>query len=513
MGRNFATRISIILATATVVGTAWGASPTPGQQPPVNIAPPSVSGTAQVGSTLTGGSGSWSGKALKYAYQWLRCNSGGGSCGPIGGASVSSYAPVTVDVGSTLRVAVTAWNKNGSAVATSAATGAVASAPSPVPAPATPPSDDSLPTVSGVAQQGQTLTGSAGSWSGTSPLSYAYQWQRCGSGGGSCAPISGATGTSYVLGSTDVGSTTRLAVTATNSAGSATASSDATAVVTATSTTSSASPYWVEHLDGSYTQSFWYESGTSGGGSTSWVPGYSGQARRITLPGVSSAGSTYGQSLSFASTNAHVAYAGSGSCDSNCNGVKQDTWYRFRLHFASDYKPTPGTQNTLFEFHNDPTTVNDGKAHGGDPYSPWMGVSGNGGGSCSGSPLLCTAWGSGPYYLEFHNAGGNDWTSYGQPGNYDRYFQGPQLQLDHWYDIVAHYVWAADSTGIMQYWVDGTQVVNFSGPTLYLRTNGTWSYATCVGFYDYRLWANWGASVDFDEINVGPTADSIGFAP
>jgi len=93
------------------------------------------------------------------------------------------------------------------------------------------PANTSPPAISGSAQQGQTLTASQGSWSG-SPTSYAYQWSRCDSSGGACANISGATGTSYLLGSGDLGFTIRVLVTARNSAGSAAVSSAATAVVT-----------------------------------------------------------------------------------------------------------------------------------------------------------------------------------------------------------------------------------------------------------------------------------------
>ncbi len=91
----------------------------------------------------------------------------------------------------------------------------------------------SLPTISGVAQQGQTLVASPGTWSGTEPISYAYQWQRCGAAEGSvvsmfgavyfgqaylppaaCANISGATASNYVVTAADVGSTIRIEVTA-----------------------------------------------------------------------------------------------------------------------------------------------------------------------------------------------------------------------------------------------------------------------------------------------------------
>src|SRR5206468_1685230 len=98
------------------------------------------------------------------------------------------------------------------------------------------PSNSALPTLSGTAQQGQTLTAGSGTWSGTTPLSYAYQWSRCNSTGGSCALVSGATASSYLLGAADVGSTMRVSVTASNSAGSATANVW-TGVVAASSST------------------------------------------------------------------------------------------------------------------------------------------------------------------------------------------------------------------------------------------------------------------------------------
>ncbi len=103
----------------------------------------------------------------------------------------------------------------------------------PPPPPASLPLNIASPSISGTPQTGQTLTASAGSWS-EAPTSYAYQWQRCGAGGGECTAISGANTPSYAPGSSDVGSTLRVAVTASNSAGSsAPAISAQTAVVVA----------------------------------------------------------------------------------------------------------------------------------------------------------------------------------------------------------------------------------------------------------------------------------------
>jgi hypothetical protein len=93
----------------------------------------------------------------------------------------------------------------------------------------------SAPTISGSAVQGQTLTASPGVWSGSPPPTFAFQWQRCDSGGANCVNVVGATGSTYLLGAGDVGSTIVVVVTATNSVSSASAPSAATAVVAASS--------------------------------------------------------------------------------------------------------------------------------------------------------------------------------------------------------------------------------------------------------------------------------------
>jgi hypothetical protein len=76
---------------------------------PANTAPPSVSGSAQAGGTLTANKGSWSGTGpIDYGYQWQRCTSAG--CTNIPGATDQTYRVAAADGGAALRVVVLAGN-------------------------------------------------------------------------------------------------------------------------------------------------------------------------------------------------------------------------------------------------------------------------------------------------------------------------------------------------------------------------------------------------------------------
>jgi Ig domain of plant-specific actin-binding protein len=92
------------------------------------------------------------------------------------------------------------------------------------------PQNTAAPQVSGTAKEGSTLTASNGTWSNT-PTSFDYQWRRCSSDGRTCGDITGATKQAYDVTAADVGHTLRVAVTASNADGKATATSDATDVV------------------------------------------------------------------------------------------------------------------------------------------------------------------------------------------------------------------------------------------------------------------------------------------
>jgi len=102
-----------------------------------------------------------------------------------------------------------------------------------------PPRNASPPIVSGTTSIGQQLRSTTGVWSGTQPISYAYQWLLCDPAGATCVAITGVSSAIYVLVSSDVGHTLRSQVTASNPGGSVMAQSAQTAVVELTPSASS----------------------------------------------------------------------------------------------------------------------------------------------------------------------------------------------------------------------------------------------------------------------------------
>jgi hypothetical protein len=94
----------------------------------------------------------------------------------------------------------------------------------------TKPSNSALPTISGTFAAGQTLTATSGTWSGTTPITYYYQWALSNSKGG-FDPIPGATTSTYTLDSNDLGHSLFVQVKAQNAAGAAWADSKPTGVV------------------------------------------------------------------------------------------------------------------------------------------------------------------------------------------------------------------------------------------------------------------------------------------
>jgi hypothetical protein len=215
-------------ATSTSSSVVTAAPPPPPPVAPVNTALPLISGSAVQGQTLTASTGAWSGSPTSYAYQWQDCNALGEGCLGINGATTSTYKLLQSDVAGTVRVVLSATNSGGTGVASSSPSALVAAIPPPPP----PPVNSVLPVISGSVIEGQTLSGSSGTWSGA-PTSYAYQWLSCNALGEACVNAPGGTSLTFELTSANVGGTVRFSVTSSNPSGSTTATSTSSSVVTA----------------------------------------------------------------------------------------------------------------------------------------------------------------------------------------------------------------------------------------------------------------------------------------
>ncbi len=230
------------------VGGSWGSlelldanvgDATPDWQtvPPAGVSAPSISGgfAPQTGQLLSATNGSWNG-ALSggFTYQWRRCDSAGDSCADIGGATGSTYAVVSADVGHRLRIVVTASNAAGSTASSpSSATGVVTLA-----GVVNPPVNAAYPVISFGAGQtapfvGASISTSNGTWTGTFPIAFKYQWKWCDSATSSCFDIVGASSSFYTVPVAYYGKVLRVQVTATNSAASVAQNSEATPAVSA----------------------------------------------------------------------------------------------------------------------------------------------------------------------------------------------------------------------------------------------------------------------------------------
>ena len=156
---------------------------------------PTISGTAQVGQTLTASVSGISDPDgltnVSYTYQWIRND--GTDDADISGATSSTYTLANDDQGKTIKVKVSFTDDaDNDEELTSAATGTVAAQPNRA--------ASGTPTITGTAQVGKTLTASTTGITdadGLTSVSYSYQWIR--NDGTDDADISGATSTTYTL--------------------------------------------------------------------------------------------------------------------------------------------------------------------------------------------------------------------------------------------------------------------------------------------------------------------------
>ncbi len=189
---------SLAEATDVVVGSSATVSGIDAQlasAPITNTSPPTVTGDAVVGGTLTATTGSWQpGTGFSYEYEWLADDE------PIAGATGSQYQPGSADLGKAISVRVTA--SRGSeppAGATSAPTAPVAELVV---------VNQTAPGITGTAQVHSTLTATDGTWTPSTGLTFAYQWLVGG------VPVDGATLRTYTLRPADADQAVTVRVTA-----------------------------------------------------------------------------------------------------------------------------------------------------------------------------------------------------------------------------------------------------------------------------------------------------------
>jgi sugar lactone lactonase YvrE len=225
---DIASTLRVEVTAANAAGATVATSPPSAiieTEPTEERSSPSISGTPDVHNMLYANPGAWRGTETQISYQWESCNSSGTECAPVEGATEPEYDLAEGDIATTLRVRVGTVGRTASLTDVSS--------PTPVIGAGGTLASTSLPSISGTPQVGVGLTASAGGWSETQGVTYAYQWQSCDRFAGDCEDIEGATGPTYTPQAGAVASTLRALVTATDEHDSATQASDATAPVAA----------------------------------------------------------------------------------------------------------------------------------------------------------------------------------------------------------------------------------------------------------------------------------------
>ena len=176
-----------------------------------NSALPTISGTPEVGQTLTAADGTWSATPSQVYYLWqVSADSGETWSTAPGTNGQSTYTPTISDIGKTVRLKVRAGATGGLlTTAYAAATVAVAGPSAPV--------NDSAPAVT---LNGLFRLATSGAWTDTtSNITYTYQWQVSATGADESwvsATGPGNATAAYVTQAGDVGLYMRVMITAFN---------------------------------------------------------------------------------------------------------------------------------------------------------------------------------------------------------------------------------------------------------------------------------------------------------
>jgi len=391
------------------------------------------------------------------------------------------------------------------------------------------------PSISGRYVEGRTLTANEGTWRGPA-RTYTFQWLRCNSAGSMCSPITSASDQEYATTATDIGSTSRVVVIATNKNGSAIATSDATpriaaalsvqsytstsvSTTTTTTTTTTAAtttaptptstsiettttptttttpatttssaqisaPYFVGNFDT--------------GNLSQWPKLDDAQLSR-TPPGVQVVPSpVFGSSFAAkvvaldspdSSTSGDASFVEEDTYDGLSWQMQGDVWHRFQVllpsgsnpNFSGSFTVNPGWDMFL-EWHNPPCPSGCSGGYG----SSYVGVYRDNhlalqvAGGSGASPTLLMAKDSNP------------------------------LLYDHWYDILVRFVYSDDPhAGWYEWWVDGELISSGYTPTVYRLPDGQ-IHGNRLSAGHYRRTVAYQDTVYLDGVIVGPTRSSVG---
>ncbi len=400
------------------------------------------------------------------------------------------------------------------------------SPPPPTPPPTSAPTNTTPQRISGTPQQGQTLTLTQGAWSG-SPTQVNDRWQDCDSSRANCADISGATGGTYALQASDVGSTIRVSETATNSGGTGgPTQSAATAVVTATPS--------LPPPTGGCNGCTWNGDFSTGnfGQYASLLEGVASDFSLVTSNPTPPAPFKYAFDAHLGTESVKSGEAGERALlqifpytvrrqslapTRAYNGAT--TWYRDEIYFPSSYQPEANSDwNWMDEIHNAP----DGEGPqliscGVDTDTGTTpGPTSDGGGAISPARYSCRIAGGGNAADPMDSYGPSNWST-NPAAQYGYIYAIRSITPNKWYDVVWKISWSCTTGGSVTMWVNGAQVGSYSGPTLSYVVSAEDGYPTngCnQGYWDDGDYRSSGDTTPSDVFHagtmIGPTAASIG---
>jgi hypothetical protein len=190
-----------------------------------------------------------------------------------------------------------------------------------------------------------------------------------------------------------------------------------------------------------------------------------------------------------------------------------ETWYRDLIRFPADYVAAPNTDwNWLLELHNYP----EGCADSMLSLAVVMDTS-DGGAAANGERLSCRmmAGGSSAHPAEDYKSG----TIANNPDVKREWMRGPKILREHWHDVVLRVRWdwrsiADGGQGSADYYLDGTKIGSYAGPTLlwFRQLSGPGQGYVTAGHYRNNDPTHPDSTVYHAGTMCGPTAASIGVA-